>query len=209
MSGTSKSVNNLNNSDNTNSLTSMGIDGLAGYAKFKAVISVFITFFIFCITSRLGYYIYKKEDIYENNLTKGRVQDSTCTKYSSNNNNWDCSMNLLYNINNNDYVKNNYHINSSTYYAPNTQIDLRYNKYDNRDITTDTFTNHFKGGLVIFIGFFIFMMSLIYLYTVFTWKIVAVASGAGDLAGSIASSISRGINPGYNSGYNNDFNIRL
>jgi hypothetical protein len=179
--------------------STMAIDGVAAYAKFNALIGVFITFIIFCCTSYIGYYyFYNKEDIYDNNFTKGTVKDSTCTKYRNNTKNsndisWDCSMNLLYNINNNEYVQN-YHTNSSTYYSPGSNIDLRYNKYNNNDITTDTYSNHFKGSVIMFIGFFLLLLSLIYTYSVFTWKIVAVTSGASTLAGNFASSINKGLN---------------
>jgi hypothetical protein len=183
-------------SDNTNSLSSMFMSGAIGYARFRAVGSVFMTFIVCCILSFIGYYIYNNEDAYDNNFTKGKVNHGTCTKYD-NNAFWDCSMNLSYNINNNKYDKD-FRTNSFTYYGPGSFIDLRYNKHDNNDITNDTYSNRFKGSIIIFVGIILLMMSLAYLYSVFTWDIVAVSDSAGNIAGNIASSISRGINSGIN-----------
>jgi hypothetical protein len=183
-------------SDNTNSLSSMFMKGAVGYARFRAVGSVIVTFLIFCILSSIGYYIYNIEDAYGNNFTKGKVNQGTCTKYDKNAF-WDCSMNLSYNIDNNKYDKD-YKTTSFTYYGPGSLIDLRYNKHDKTDITTDTFNNRLKGSIFIFVGFILLMFSLGYLYSVFAWDIVAVSDSAGNIAGNIASSISRGINSGIN-----------
>jgi preprotein translocase subunit SecG len=206
MSGNSKSSKNTKSSNNTNSFTSLVFDGTAGYGKLMAVITFIFVLLLFLVAIYLvNRFLYKKEDVYDKNFTKGTVKDSTCTKYTNSDNNmkWDCSMNLLYNINNNDYVKN-YHISSSTYYTPDTKIDLRYNKYDNKDITTDTYSNTFKGNIIIFIVSIILLASIIQLYSVFKWKVVAAATGAGSLAGSFASKVSGGVNNGNSVNYTNN-----
>jgi Protein of unknown function (DUF3592) len=177
------------------SFTSIAIDGAATYAKFRAVWGIIITFFIFCLTTYFGYSIYSTEDIYGSNVINGKVKDSTCTrnyKYDENtyNNNYrydkntqdayDCSFNVLYNIDNNEYLKNQ-HTNNSMYYNPGSSVSLRYNKNDKTDVTMDTFTNSFKGKLIMFIGLFLLIGSLIYLYVIFNYKSIAVADTAINL----------------------------
>jgi hypothetical protein len=131
----------------------------------SSLTNFFITSTIFCILSYISYYIiYIKEDVYDNNFTKGIVKNSRCIRDIDNK--YNCSMTLSYNINNNEY--DTYHLtNSYTYYSPGSLIDLRYNKYDYKNITTDTYSNSFKGGIVMFFGFFMLIISLTFLYHMF------------------------------------------
>jgi len=189
----------------------MALDGTAGYGQLITTVGFCFILFIFLLTVYLvNKYLYNKEDVYDNNYTQATVKDSKCTQYikkteNTSDMNWDCSMNLLYTINNKNYVKD-HHINSTTYYSPNTQIDLRYNKYDYNNITTDTYSNDFKGNVIIFIVFIFLILSSVSLYSVYKWKIVAAATGAGSLAGSVASKISGGINSGNNGNSGNSGN---
>jgi len=174
--------------DNSSDIGTMLYDGAAEISRWRALIGVIITFIIFCFTSGMAYYIYNNEDVYENNFIKGKVKDSTCIR-DIHNNTWDCNMKFLYNINNNEYTQN-HRTNNSTYYSPGALIDLRYNKHDPNDITTDTLSKGFKAGMLMFFGLFVLMLALLHYYSVTTWKILAVADTAGSIASSITSSIS-------------------
>jgi len=193
-------TNNTNNTNNTDNNNSGIINDLyntsAAVGKFKATVTfVFLLFVFICILFLVNHFLYNKEDIYDNNLIKGTVKDSTCTKNSNNSNNsnninWDCSTNILYNINNIDYVKKNFHTNSSTYYYPDSKIDLRYNKYDHNNITDNTYSNNFYGNVIIFFSFIILLLSGIQLISVYMFKPLAAASGAGAIAGTVVGATS-------------------
>lgn len=193
--------------DNTNSIASMAYDAAAAYARLRASIGLFITFIIFCITLSIGYGLYKKEELYENNLTKGIVQNSICGREIQNR--YDCSINLLYNIDNNEYAQN-YRTSSTKNYSPGELIDLRYNKNNKNDITTDTSNSRWSGIMIMIFGLFLLIIISLYTYSVFTWKIVAVADTASNLAGNFASSI--GFNNGMrrnNTGFFPRMNIKF
>jgi hypothetical protein len=171
------------------------------------LIKFFITFILFCLLSFLGYYLYNKEDVYANNFTKGRVISSTCIRNWDNN--YDCSLDFSYIIDNNEYTQK-INTNSSDYYIPGDLIDLRYSKYDKKKITVDTSSNKFKIGIILFFGFILLIISLKFLYSVFTGKIVESTT-------TTTTSINPGFDPGYyitsNTGsrYNiglNGYNIR-
>jgi hypothetical protein len=173
MDVSSKNNNNTNNTNNTNNANNTNNTTAVSNARSEALNKFFITLIIFCILSYLAYYIYKTEDIYGNNFIKGRIINSTCIK--DYNNRYDCNIDLLYNIDNNEYVGKN-HTNSNTYYIPGSIIDLRYNKYDKKDITTNTDTNSFKAGIIMFFGLLLLLLSLKYLYNVFTSNTVPVTN---------------------------------
>ena len=76
----------------------------AALGKFKATVTfIFILFAFICILFLVNHYLYNKEDIYDNNLIKRTVKDSTCTKNSNNSNNsnninWDATSNIKLDI---------------------------------------------------------------------------------------------------------------
>ena len=147
-------------SNNTNKLSVANANRSDSLKKF------FITFFWFCFLSFLGYYLYNKEDVYANNFTKGKVINSICRRKF---NNWECNLNLSYIIDNNEYTQQ-INTKSFKYYYPRELIDLRYSKYDNKNITLDTLTINLKLAIVIFFGFISLIMSFIFIYSVFTGK---------------------------------------
>ena len=167
-------------------------NGIASLGRAKAYIGFFIAFLIFCLTSYFGYYLYNSEDIYGKNFIKGKVKDSLCKKIQ-NYKNYDCSLNIQYNIDTKEYESNNYLLpNSTKYYSQGNEIDLRYNTKDKNDITNDTWPNSSKGiGIMIF-GLIILIFASIQLYIMITFEIAAVASGTADITSTIVSSISSG-----------------
>jgi hypothetical protein len=179
-----------------------GYKGTAMYGTFLAVKNFIIALLIFIgIIFLVNYILKNNEDIFGNNFIKGKIKESKCNKYindlrNSSNINWDCSMNIYYKINNIDYEKKNHYINSNKYYAPNEDIDLRYSKYDNNDITENTWSYNFIGNIVILLFFIILFFSIINLITVVLFPEAAAASGAASLGNTVAQGIGSGLNPG-------------
>jgi hypothetical protein len=186
-----------------------GYSGTAMYGKFIAIKNFIIILIIYIIVIfSVNSFLYNKEDIYGENIIKGKINDSTCkkyTNYSSNSNsngttNWDCSLNIAYNIDNTNYEKKNHKTNSSTYYSPNSIVDLRYNKYDKNDINLDTWSYDYWGNIIILFSSIIFILAAINLISVFLFPPAAAATGAAALGGTVAHGISSGWNSGFNHG---------
>ena len=137
----------------------------AKYAQFEAGIFLFIAIIIFCATTYFSYKIYKTTDIYGNNKVTGIVKDSQCTSYyatrKSKVKSYDCSFNILYNIDNKDYIKK-MNTNENTNYTNNKVINLRYNPNDKNDITTFTVNNSNLSKIIFTIGIFILIAAIIW-----------------------------------------------
>lgn len=200
------------NTDNKDSgwmsIFNAGYSGTAMYGKFISVRNFLIVLIIYIIVIfAVNKLLYEKQDIYEENYIKGTVKDSTCKKIikdvkNSSTINWDCSMNILYNINNINYEKKNHNITSDTYYDPNSNINLRYSKYDKNDITENTWSYDYWGNIIILFSSIILLFSFINLISVFLFPSAAAATGAASLGGTVAQGISSGWNSGFNSGFN-------
>jgi hypothetical protein len=148
-----------------------------GRAFFSMIVGIIIGFIIFVI----GIFIFRSKDVYGNNQIKGTVKDSLCKEdyTKKNNNNWDCSLNIKYNIDNVEYVKPNFQIyNSNKYYNPSNSIDLRYNTYDKNDITTDTWTNKTKAIILFIISIFLIIGPIVWYYLISKYKFLAVTDTA-------------------------------
>jgi cytochrome b subunit of formate dehydrogenase len=144
--------------------------------------------------------MYNTNDVYGENKIKGTVKDSLCNSHKNNNNKsieYDCSFNILYNIDNTDYKKHMDTYNTNNY-SNGQQIDVRYNTYDKNDITTNTFSNQKIGVIVFFIGFVILIISGIYLYVLLKYKYV----DAGVTAMSaVSTAVSTAVSPFNNNRY--------
>lgn len=181
----------MNKSEKSNTSDTL-INIGAGYSQFKAGIGLVIAFFIFIFTTYYGYTMYNTYDVYGENKIKGTVNDSKCNSYKNNNKSieYDCSFNILYNIDNSNYKK---HMDtySTNNYSNGQQIDIRYNTYDKNDITTNTFSNQKIGVVAFFIGFFILIISGIYLYILLKYKYVAAGVTAMSAVSTVVSPIYR------------------
>lgn len=188
------------------SFLNAGYNGSAIYGKIIAIQNFigFLILYIIVIFS-VNHFFYKKEDIYGENIIKGKINESICRKNttfttSSDRNtmttNYDCSMNISYNIDNINYDKKNHKTYSTTYYPPNSIVNLRYNKYDKNDITTDTWSSNFIGNIIIIFFSIILIISLISTINVFLFQPAAAATGAASLGNTISHGISSGWNQG-------------
>ena len=190
------------------SIFKAGYKGTAMYGTFLAGKNFIISLLIFIgIIFLVNYVLKTNEDIFGNNFITGKIKESTCKKFikdprNSSNINWDCSMNILYNINNINYEKKNHNITSDTYYDPNSNINLRYSKYDKNDITENTWSYDYWGNIIILFSSIILLFSFINLISVFLFPSAAAATGAASLGGTVAQGISSGWNSGFNSGFN-------
>lgn len=197
------------------SIFKAGYKGTAMYGTFLAGKNFIISLLIFIgIIFLINYVLKTNEDIFGNNFITGKIKESTCKKIikdprNSSNINWDCSMNIEYKINNIDYKKENHYTNSNKYYSSNSDIDLRYSKYDNNDITENTWSYGFIGNIVIFIFFIIFFFSTINLITVLLFPQAAAATGAASLGNTVAQGIGSGLNPVNGHGWNNNNNTNF
>ena len=192
------------------SIFKAGYKGTAMYGTFIAGKNFIIALLIFIgVIFLVKYIINNNEDIFGDNFIKGKIKESTCKKYikdprNSSFVNWDCSMNIEYKINNIDYKKENHYTNSNKYYASNSDIDLRYSKYDNNDITENTWSYNFIFNIFILFFFIILFFSTINLITVFLFPQAAAATGAASLGNTVAQGIGSGFNTG--NGWNNNNN---
>lgn len=154
----------------------------AKYAQFQAGIFLFIAIIIFCVTTYFSYNINKSTDVYGNNKIIGIVKDSQCTSYyatkKSNIPTYNCNFNILYNIDNKDYIKK-MNTNEYTNYTNNKVVNLRYNPNDKNDITTITINNSNSN-----LSKIIFTIGIIFLIAAIIWLIVLMrnpkfAAGVG------------------------------
>jgi len=189
------------NTENTENKDSWWYSISASYGKFMAIGSFIFTVILFIIAIIVvNYFFYNKEDLYGEKIIKGKIKDSTCNRYITNSGdnknsstvNYDCNMNISYNIDNIEYEKKNFVINSTTYYNKDSMIDLRYNKNNPNDITEKTLSYDSLGNIILLIFFIIMFLSGINLIVVLMFKPAAAASGIASLGGTVASGISRG-----------------
>jgi hypothetical protein len=174
----------------------------ADYGKFVSVIGFVITLILFiAVLYGVNFFLYSRVDPYGEKIIKGKIKDVSCNRYTTSsgekNNittNYDCNLDISYNINNIDYNKKNHIINSTTYYNKGSIIDLRYNKDDPNDITENTWSYNNIGNIIVIVFFIIMIFSIINLIAVFLFKPAAAAVGIASLGGTVAKGVATGIN---------------
>jgi hypothetical protein len=152
------------------------IDFFAYIAKIGAIFEIISGIFIGIIFLCIAIYFFRSTDVYGDNNIKGTVQNSLCKKMYSKKNKWDCSFNILYNIDNTDYLKNNINTNSSIIYIDGNSIDLRYNPNDKNDITTTTWTNTTLAYIFLILSLLSIILPICWYYFIKNNKNVAAIS---------------------------------
>jgi len=165
--------------------TDSNLDKLANASAFlgkaDAIWDIIVGAFFSIICFGFSIYLFKKEDEYGNNKIKGTVINSLCTQYKTkkNRNNWDCSLNIQYNIDNNQYLKNNYDLENSTKkYNNGDSIDLRYKTDDKNVITHQTYSNKTLAIILMVISFFLIVIPVVWYILLTKSKNLATAAGA-------------------------------
>jgi len=177
----------------------------ADYGKYAAIVSCVFTVILFiCVLYAVNYFLYSKVDPYGEKIIKGKIKDVSCNRYTTfsgeKNNattNYDCSLDIEYDINNINYNKKNHIINSSTYYNKGSRIDLRYNKDDPNDITENTWSYNNIGNLIVFVCFIIMIFAIVNLIGVILFKPAAAAAGLASLGGTVAQGVASGASRGW------------
>jgi hypothetical protein len=151
------------------------VNFFAFIGKMEAIFDIILGIFVGIIFLCIAIYLFISTDVYDNH-TKGTVQNSLCKKMFSKKDKWDCSFNILYNIDNTEYLKNNVNTNSRIRYIDGNSIDLRYNPNNKNEITTTTWTNKTLAYLFLILSLLSIIVPICWYYFIKNNKNLAAVS---------------------------------
>jgi hypothetical protein len=133
---------------------------VAKMALWKEYFVVLGSFIFLCITLYLDYTAYKTKNKY--NSIVGEINSSTC---KGNGQKYDCSLNILYKIENKEYQNELLTIYTNKY-KPDDSINIRYNKKNKNKIILEeeTFMGFSIFGILCFIGALINLFIIMHIY---------------------------------------------
>jgi hypothetical protein len=141
-------------------------EGLGILGKLDGIMGILKGLFFGIILICVSIYLFRKEDVFGNNNIKGTVKNSLCTKHYSRKGrtDWDCSFNILYNIDNKEYLKSSNDLNeldnSTLKYTDGDSINLRYNPNNKNNITTIPWTYKKIAMVLLIIAIFIIIIPI-------------------------------------------------
>ena len=172
-------------------LATKGGNFLGFIGKLDAIWDIIVGVFFGIICLCISIYLFRTEDAYGNNKIKGTVKNSLCNKHYTRKNRiyWDCSFNIMYNIDNNEYLKSSNDLdnldNSKKKYTDGDLIDLRYNPNNKNDITTIPWTYKKIAMVLMIISFFLIVIPIAWYILITRNKTLATVAGGITVAKGI------------------------
>ncbi len=157
--------------------------GLVKYGTFETKISTFIGYFVGLLIGLLGIYFIMRKNKYSGKTI------ATITPYNGQNicslnddrKTYNCTFNLVYNINGQDLIKTINNITVSKQYVDKQTITIYYNPDDLTDINTQSQSSKLLGCILILISVFIIFFSWFQYYRVKKFKFLAASEGVSSL----------------------------
>lgn len=161
----------------TKETASAAYSGSAAIGRASALFGAITTTVIFSIVIAVGIYLLTKKSLY-NKQVEGIIDGVTCTQIPGKQTEYQCSLNVTYNVNFEFYNKK-FAISSNRDYQDKKTITIYYNSHDPNDSSITKDKSKLYG--IIMIIFSVLFLMFIWGSFILTWKYkpLAAASGVG------------------------------
>ena len=162
-------------------------DGLSGIGAIKSSIILIVGWTLYVLSLVMGFYLISEDNEEDYLRITGYIIDSNCVKASAKNdieqNNYKCTVNIKYNIDNKEYYKNIFMTGHGSIYIKDEPIEIMVLKKDYNNVKVAEISNSTLGSISISVGTLILIMAYINNYLARNFKIFAATQGASTLAG--------------------------